>query len=203
MAKNGVGHDDVSGYEPEDELYSVSPGDVLEFWGEGTLVVTTVFRCQEEVGGRTVRWRWMFLDDGSLIEASLDGYFRYKQHEIVNQGSVLYEELVAQDGALVRFEEHVRTGDSGRRPVHVAVRDKQYRLTSTGTVRAERLGEAPTLLPWSAFATKSDDNVYFGMVEAEEEAEVVLGLWTAHVCLSVGHEFERSDITEIYRRSAK
>jgi hypothetical protein len=197
---NGANKDEPKSTEAEERLDSVLPGDVLEFWSEGTLVVQTVFHCKEEVDSRTVEWSWMFLDDGSLVEVSLDGLFRYRAHEIVKQGSALYEELVAQDGALVRFEEHVRAGTSGRRPVHVMIDEKQYQITSTGTLQAVRLGEAPTLIPWNTFSSKPDENVYFGMVEAENEDNVALGLWTAHICLSRGQAFERSDVTEIYRR---
>jgi hypothetical protein len=111
----------------------------------------------------------------------------------------MYEELVAQDGSLVRFEERVREGTSGRRPVHVSIDDKQYRITCTGTVRADRLGDEPVLLPWQRFNLDPNENVYFGMVDIEDEDAVVLGLWTAHVCLSFGRTFDRSDITSIYR----
>jgi hypothetical protein len=203
MRANGAYQGDPDDTAAEDRLDTVLPGDVLEFWSEGTFVVKTVFHCREEVDGRTAEWCWMFLDDGSIVEASLDGYFRYRQHQLIKQGSALYEEIVAQDGALVRFEEHVRAGTSGRRPVHLTVDGKQYRITSTGTVQAARLGDDPTLIPWISFSPTADNNVYFGMVEAENEEAVALGLWTAHVCLSLGEEFVRSDITEIYRKQGK
>src|SRR5579871_5441651 len=104
-----------------EQLGLLNPGDAVELWEGGSLVAKTVLHCQEIVDGRPTIWRWTFMDDGSLIEASPDGYFRYKTHQIIKQGTDLYEELVAKDGALVRFEEHVRAGAAGRRPVHVTI----------------------------------------------------------------------------------
>jgi hypothetical protein len=163
-------------------------------------VVRTTFLCEETVDDQAYHWRWMFLDDGSLIEVSPDGYYWYQQHQIVKQGTSLYEELVAQDGALVRFEERVRAGESGRRPVHVTLDGKEYRLTGTGTTRVQRLGAEPALLPWRSFDPKADENVYFGLVQTADESQVVLGLWTAHVCLSSGHELGETDVVGVYRR---
>ena len=105
------------------QLDKLLPGDLVIFWGEGERLVRTLFLCREGVMGRTYEWRWLFLDDGTLLEISPDGYYRYRRHLLVKQGTPLYEELVAQDGALVRFEERVRAGVSGRRPVHVTVED--------------------------------------------------------------------------------
>jgi hypothetical protein len=182
------------------QLGALVPGDAVEFFGGGEHVVRTTFLCEETVDDQAYHWRWMFLDDGSLIEVSPDGYYWYQQHQIVKQGTSLYEELVAQDGALVRFEERVRAGESGRRPVHVTLEGKEYRLTGTGTTRVQRLGAEPALLPWRSFDPKADENVYFGLVQTADESQVVLGLWTAHVCLSSGHELGETDVVGVYRR---
>lgn len=201
MKANGVPREEGgASSEPEDQLATLAPGDVIEIWTEGSFVVQSVFRCHEVVEGRTVQWRWMFLDDGTLVEISPDGHFRYREHRILNQGTVPYEELVAQDGALVRFEEHVREGTSGRRPVHVTLDDKQYRISCTGTVAVDRLGDEPDPISWKSFSSTPEENVYFGMVDVEGEENVVLGLWTAHVCLSFGREFDPSDVTSVYRK---
>ena len=185
-----------------EQLAKLLPGDSLDVWGSGTFVVKTALVCSEAVDDETSNWHWLFLDDGSLLEASPDGYFRYKQHQIVKQGTSLYEELVAQDGALVRFEEHVRAGESGRRPVLVTVDGKEYRISSTGTVRVQRLGEACQLSPWQALGNKPDDNVYFGLVETADESNVGVGLWTQHVCLSFGKELSDTDVTAVYRQAS-
>jgi len=200
MRVNGKPHDDDEEEVQEDRLDDLLPGDVLDIWMEESLVIQTVLRCWETMDDGTVQWRWMFLDDGSLVEVSPDGYFRYTEHRVLKQGTSLYEEIVAQDGALVRFEERVREGTSGRRPVHLTIDDKRYRVTSTGTVAAETLGEEPEPLPWRSFNRTASENVYFGLVDTEDESNVGLGLWTSHVCLSFGREFDRTDITAIYRK---
>lgn len=183
-----------------DQLSSLLPGDSVEIWGSGTLVVKTVLVCREAVDDDTVSWHWLFLDDGSLLEASPDGYFRYDRHQILKQGTSLYEELVAQDGALVRFEERVRAGESGRRPVQVTIAGREYRITSTGTTSIQRLGDDCQLAPWQTISKNSDDNVYFGLVESSDEASVGLGFWTQHVCLSFGKELGDTDVTAVYKQ---
>ncbi|HLH74972.1 MAG TPA: hypothetical protein VKX96_16925, partial [Chloroflexota bacterium] len=135
---------------------------------------------------------------GSLIETSPDGYFWYQKHQLCKQGSDLYEELVAQDGALVRFEERVRAGVSGRRPVRVTIDGAEYQITSTGTVSVQRLGDEAELIPWASFSKKAEDNVYFGLVNATDESKVGLGLWTVHLSLSFGRELTSTDVTEVY-----
>lgn len=181
-------------------LGDLLPGDSVELWGSGALVVKTALICREVVEDETTSWRWLFLDDGSLLEASPDGYFWYQRHQVVKQGTGLYEELVAQDGALVRFEERVREAASGRRPVHVTIDGTEYRVASTGTVSVQRLGEDCRLLPWQTFSNDPDDNVYFGLVQTADEAQVGLGLWTQHVCLSFGRELTETDVTAVYRQ---
>ncbi|HEY8475559.1 MAG TPA: hypothetical protein VIN09_01675 [Chloroflexota bacterium] len=182
------------------QLDKLLPGDLVIFWGEGERLVRTLFLCREGVMGRTYEWRWLFLDDGTLLEISPDGYYRYRRHLLVKQGTPLYEELVAQDGALVRFEERVRAGVSGRRPVHVTVEDETYRIASTGTVTVERFGAEPDLACWRAFAPDPSENVYFGMVSVADEERVALGLWTTHVCLSFGRPLRAADVDRVYQR---
>ncbi len=138
MSSSSGASDEIGSANNLDELGSLAPGDVVEIWDGGSLVAKTVLDCQETVDGKSYGWRWTFLDDGSLLEASPDGYFLYRTHQVVKQGTDLYEELVAQDGALVRFEERVREGSSGRRPVEVAIDGKPHRLT-TGSLDRSRL----------------------------------------------------------------
>src|SRR5436305_918963 len=98
---NGKGAGDLPAEEDDAHLKALGPGDALEIWSEGSRLVQTVYNCHEMVNGRIYSWQWLFLDDGNLIEVSPDGYFRYTEHRILRQGTDLYEELVAQDGALV------------------------------------------------------------------------------------------------------
>ncbi len=200
MRRNGHDQGNRPEATPLEQLRTVMPGDVVDVWMEQTYLAKTVYLCEEEVGGRTYEWHWIFLDDGSLVEVSPDGYFRYSEHHILNQGTSEYEAIVAQDGALVRFESRVREGASGRRPVHVPAAGRDYRITSTGTVRARRLGDEPQLVPWQGLSGDQKQNVYFGMVESADETHVALGLWTAHVCLSLGRALEETDISAVYRK---
>lgn len=185
---------------PLEQLSTVQPGDVVDVWLEQTYLVKTVLQCQETVDDRTYDWRWIFLDDGSLIEVSPDGYFRYREHQLLKQGTSEYETLVAQDGALARFEEHVRTGDSGRRPVHVTINGVEYRISSTGTVDVRRSGDEPSLEPWRALSSDSKENVYFGMLQTGDETKVALGLWTSHVCFSSGQALDPTNISAVFRK---
>jgi hypothetical protein len=194
---------EYSGHGEADEsaerlLLSLNPGDALDVWVEGHRVVTTVFHCREEFEGRVYTWRWIFLDDESIIELSPDGCFRYREHQIARQGDGFYESLVAQDGILVRFESHVRAGEAAQRPVHVTIGDREFRVSSTGSVAVERRGDAPPLLPWQSFSTAPDQNVYFGLVDVDDEDRVGLGLWTTNVCISLGAVFDPSDIVEVF-----
>jgi hypothetical protein len=200
---NGVPPEDSDPIEEAERLDDLLPGDVLDLWLEENMVIQTLFRAWETMDNGTVKWQWMFLDDGSLLEVSPDGLFRYKEHRVLKQGTALYEEIVAQDGALVRFEERVREDTVGRRPVHLTIDEKEYRITSTGTCAVERLGEEPEPMSWRFFDRNPSENVYFGLVDVEDESNVGLGLWTAHVCLSFGKEMDRSDITNIYRNRQK
>jgi hypothetical protein len=204
MANNGSGVSGAGSTTPLEQLRTVAPGDVVDVWMEETYLVKTVYLCEEEVGGQTYEWRWIFLDDGSLIEVSPDGYFRYREHRLLKQGTSEYESIVAQDGALVRFEERVRAGDSGRRPVHVSLDgsegSKEYTIASTGTVKVRRLGDEPALGPWQALNDDPGQNVYFGMIETADESNVALGLWTAHVSLSFGKALDDTNITAVYRK---
>lgn len=200
MRGNGKDAAAPIGGNPLDELFVVKPGDVLDLWMEGSRVVKTLLTCHEEFERHGYEWVWMFLDDGSLVEASPDGYFRYREHQILKQGTALYEELVAQDGALVRFEERVREGSSDERPVEFTLDDHTYRITSTGTVSARRVGDEPSLLTWKSFSLDQQENVYFGLADVADDTQVGLGLWTAHVCVSLGKALEQADVSAIYRK---
>lgn len=202
MHESGNGRDTspVPGANPLAELFQVNPGDAMDFWMEGPRVAKTTFICREEFEGHAYEWRWIFLDDGSLVEASPDGFFRYREHHVIKQGAPLYQEIVAQDGALVRFEEYVRQGTSDERPVEFSHEGRRFRIASTGTVLCRRLGDEPEPLPWKYFSSNLKDNVYFGLAIVGDEEAVGLGLWTAHVCISVGKVLESADVTAIYRR---
>ncbi|HEX5415193.1 MAG TPA: hypothetical protein VFZ25_05970 [Chloroflexota bacterium] len=185
---------------PLEQLPLLKPGDAVAFWGAGNRVVTTRLDCQETVNDETYNWTWWFLDDQSILEVSLDGQFHYTNHEIAHQGGSLYQTLVAQDGALVHFEERVRDETVADRPVHVTLGEHEYRVASTGTFTVvNRQGPAPRPIPWQGIGNRADDNVYFSLVRSDDENAVALGIWTNHVCLSYGTPIDDTSITEVFR----
>ena len=194
------GQDWSAGTTGDHNLGDLEPGDAITFWGEGDRVVTCVYECSEGIGEREYRWKWIFLDDGSLVEHSADGQWRYTEHQIVPQGSALFSDLVGPKGLLEQFEERVRTDTVGEDPVWVELKGQRYRATSTGTVAPKRRGRAPSLAPWVQIVKNAEGNVYFSFVGAEDESAGVLGLWTSHVCLSYGRPIGVTDIDGVFRK---
>lgn len=146
--------------------------------------VTTTLRCRESVGGRVAEWTWSLLEDGALLEEAPRGAFRYTRHRVYERASAVYQQLVAQDGALNRFEARVRAGVDAREPTYVTLEGHEYLVRATGNVGVvERIGPPPTLAAWSALADDPDENVYF-LLEAVDDGTPVLGLWTRALCLS-------------------
>jgi hypothetical protein len=184
------------------DLSTLEPGDAIAFWPDGDHVVVTVFQCEETVGAHTYRWRWMFLDDGSLLECSADGEWRYTEHELLPQGSKRYEELVGPGGALELFEARVRDSTADDEPVLVRLRGRDYSVASTGTVHAERRGAEPGLMPWTCFVSDPNENVYFGLADTSDQSQGAVGIWTTHVCVSFGGRLTDLDIDRVYRRQA-
>lgn len=179
---------------PPERLAGLLPGDAVRIGEAAPVEVVSVFVCKELLGGVLTQWRWVFLADGSLLELAPRGTYLYDRHEVLEPGTPRYEELAAQDGALVRFERLVRRGEAGRRQVRVTIHGREYRVAYTGTVTALRLGTEPAPAPWRAFRDDPDANVYFGLVATDDEREVVAGLWTEGVCLSFGRRLEEGDV---------
>ena len=200
MSQNGsAGGEQPARFAPPNAFDALLPGDALDLAERPDLLVRTVFHGSETLQDVTVEWRWIFLDDGSLLELAPKGRFLYPRHQVEPRGSPLYEEMVAQDGALVRFERHVREGSVADRPVHITLDERRYRVASTGTCLARRLGAEPELAPWRGFRSEPDQNVYFNLVEVDDESSVALGLWTTDLCLSFGRPLEPGDIRGIRR----
>ncbi len=202
MSRNGREREGPPAVDYLGQLTSVLPGDVIGFAAEEAHAVTTVLVCNEVIHGVTTEWRWIFLDDDSLIESAPKGRYRYREHRVLEQGTGPYEELVAQDGALVRFEKRVRARTVARRPVRVTLEGRAYRVAYTGTAGLQqRFGAQPGPLPWRSFRSDPDQNVYFGMIDAEDARSVVLGLWTVDICLSFGRALGPGDVTGIYAQN--
>jgi hypothetical protein len=119
------------------------PGDAVSLPGGDRRVVETVYLCSEPSGDDLTRWSWIVFADGRLLEVAPRGCALYEPPQVLARGTGRFLELVAQDGALVRFEEHVREGTWEARPVRLTLGRRRWRLTSTGTVTAQRLGPIP------------------------------------------------------------
>jgi hypothetical protein len=176
------------------QLAPILPGDQIGLRASAPLTIRTALHCGESIGGRLTTWRWLFLDDGSLFEAAPKGCFHYERHEVVPTGSDLFVELVAQDGALVRFERRVRAGTVGRRHIRVTLDGQPYRVAFTGTAAVQRFGPAPELAAWRDLRPEADQNVYFGLLQDTDPHQAALGLWTSDVCLSFGERVEPSEV---------
>jgi hypothetical protein len=148
--------------------------------------VETALRCAEELAGVWTRWQWLFLDDGSLLELAPRGSHRYDRHRVLDRAQPLYQQLVAQDGVLVRFEARVRAGVVADQPTYVTIDRREYLARATGTVMVEAREGAPLALGgWSALADAREENVWF-LLEAIDSPDAALGLWTRGLCLSFG-----------------
>lgn len=132
------------------------PGDTVQLPGpvpaEARATVQTAYLCSESNGVALVRWSWIVLEDGRLLEIAPRGCALYDPPTLLPHGSGPFLDLAAQDGALVRFEERVRARVWEARPVRLTLGGRRWRLTSTGTVTAQRLGPPPTS-PWSQLRT--------------------------------------------------
>jgi hypothetical protein len=164
---------------------SVEVGATLEVDGASRRVETAL-RCAEELGGVRTRWDWLFLDDGSLLELAPRGAHRYDRHRLLDRAQPLYQQLVAQDGVLARFEARVRAGLAAAEPTYVTIDRREHVVRATGTVAIESRQGAPlALAAWSALADDPDQNVWF-LIEAVDGTGWALGLWTRGLCLSFG-----------------
>jgi len=175
------------------------PGDTVAIPGEEPGRVETVYLCAEPSGGDLTRWSWIVLVDGRLLEVAPRGCALYHPPVVLARGTGRYLELVAQDGALVRFEERVRAGTWAARPVRLTLDGRRWRLTSTGTVTAQRLGPAPASA-WSQIrhlptaptnlgatpAPTDESDVYFTFVAQTDPSALGIGLWATDVVLAFG-----------------
>lgn len=180
----------------EPTVETLRPGDVVSLEDGRDLIVETVLECREEVGGRTTVWRWNFLSDGLMLEAAPDGNVLYDRTEVIYQGEEAFQRLVADGGVLKSFEERVRAGTAGARPVSFHHGGHVYRVRSTGTFVASPAGTPLGDEVWRDISPRQEDNVYFEM--EGKDGEQVLGVWTTHIALLYGQPLGRTDIRTIY-----
>jgi hypothetical protein len=173
------------------------PGDGVSLPGGERALVETVYLCAEPDGDDLVRWSWIVLADGRLLEIAPRGCALYEPPRLLVRGSGPFLELVAQDGALVRFEERVRAGTWEARPVRLSLDGRRWRVTSTGTAMAQRLGSVPTSgwgqlggvrppVPVRAGETVEQPDVYFTLAGLSDADALGLGLWATDICLAFG-----------------
>ena len=164
------------------------PGDAVSLPGGDRGIVETVYLCSEPSGDDTTRWSWIVLADGRLIEVAPRGCALYQVPRVLARGSGRFLELTAQDGALVRFEERVRAGTWEARPVRLTLGRRRWRLTSTGTVTAQRLGPV-SASGWGQLGARppaSEPDVYFTFAGLTDADALGLGLWATDVILAFG-----------------
>jgi hypothetical protein len=186
------------------------PGDSINLPGGERGLVGTVYLCAEPDGDDLVRWSWIVLADGRLLEIAPRGCALYGLPRILTRGSGPFLELVAQDGALVRFEERVRAGTWEARPVRLSLDGRRWRVRSTGTATAQRLGAAPgsgwgqlrgahspnpihpTMGPLDPHGPvrgrgeHEEPDVYFTLDGPHDPDALGLGLWATDICLVFG-----------------
>ncbi len=189
----------VRGPEPDLDLASVKPGDVIALWSGQEPLVERVVSCQETLPGRVTRWKWVFLEKGQLLAATPSGNVLYDRTAVLYQGTAPYEQLTGEiesGGVLKTFEARVRDGSVGTNPVFFDYEGQRYRVLSTGTFAApdEPVPEAEV---WSDVQADEGQNVYFRLAGAE--GVQVLGIWTSHIALLFGKPLATSDVREIYR----
>jgi hypothetical protein len=164
------------------------PGDAVSLPGAERAIVETVYLCSETSDDDVTRWSWIVLADGRLIEIAPRGCAVYEAPRLLARGTGRFLELTAQDGALVRFEERVRAGTWEIRPVRLTLGGRRWRLNSTGTVTAQRLGPVPSS-GWGQLGARpstGEPDVYFTFA-AETDADTLgLGLWATDVILAFG-----------------
>lgn len=184
------------------DLGALKPGDALSFWDGTDCVVLGSLDCRELVGGRATEWRWVFLSGNRVLELMPHGQALYDSSAISHQGEEFYELLVGPGGVLKRFEANVREGIA-HEPVLVNVDDVDYRVRSTGTFAATRVGELPAEGEvWGDVSQNPDDNVYFKLVRTDnaDPKDVVLGVWTTHIAILHGRAVDRSEITNVFAK---
>jgi hypothetical protein len=130
------------------------------------------------------------------------GQALYDAGVIAHQGDEFYEMLVGSGGLLKRFEANVREGIA-HEPVVVNVDEADYRIRSTGTFAATKVGQMPgNGEVWGDVSQNPDDNVYFKLVRADDadDKDVALGVWTTHIAILRGRLIDRSEITGVFAK---
>lgn len=188
-------------------LRTLNPGDAISFWDGEDDLIRGVMACREELDGRTTEWQWVFLEKGRVVEVLPAGQNLYASVETLYQGDDAFQGMAGPDGALARFEGHVREGMAGE-IVTVDLGEATYRVRATGTFTGALRGEVPRDGPaLRDLSGNAADNVYVKLTphaegeEADGEA-LALGVWTTHITLLSGRPLGEHEVTGIYPRGA-
>lgn len=187
------------GPEPDQDLSSLKPGDVVALWSGKEALVERVVACRETLPGRVTRWDWVFLEGGQLLAATPAGNVLYADTVVLHQGTAPFEQLtgeVERGGVLKTFEARVREGTIGSDPVFFEHEGQRYRVQSTGTFAVPDQ-PVPEAQVWSDVQADEGQNVYFKLIGSD--GTQVLGIWTSHIALLFGRALAAADVREIYR----
>jgi hypothetical protein len=188
-----------AGPEPDLDLNTIRPGDIVALWNGKESLVDRVIECRETLPARVTHWKWVFLEQGQVLALTPNGNSLYTDTRVLFQGSEPYERLtgeVEQGGVLKSFEARVRDGSVGRNPVLFDYDGQSYQLLGSGTFGVADQ-PVPDLDVWRDVSVDEHDNVYFRFTGPE--GVQALGLWTSHIALLIGKSLAPADVREVYR----
>lgn len=181
---------------------SLGPGDALILEDGRDFLVQSAIDCQEELEGRVTDWRWLLLDDGSLLEVMRHGLNLYARPEVLYQGTPPYALLTGQgdqDGLLRVFEARVRAGTVAGMPVNYDHNGTTFHIRSTGTFSAHLNGMTDAEV-WADVSETAGDNVYVKLETADAVPTLALAVWTSHIAFHTGQPLAHADIKGMYSR---
>lgn len=179
---------------------TLMPGDAMILQDGRDFLVRVALDCEEQLEDHTARWRWILLDDGSLLEVRRQAMDLYGPPDLLYQGTPSFIQLTGgstQHGLLKVYEARVREGTAATLPVLYEHADLQYRIHETGTFRATWNGMTDAEV-WSDVSQNAGDNVYFRLKAVDGREG--LGIWTSHIALFSGAPLTRVDIKGLYSR---
>jgi hypothetical protein len=191
-------HDHPGTPPPATTPETLAPGDALILQDGRDFLVQSAVDCQEELEGRTSAWRWLLLDDRSVLEVLRHTMSLFSPPEILYQGTPPYALLTGQgeqDGLLRVFEARVRAGTIANMPVTYDHGGSTYQVRSTGIFSAHFTGMTDAEV-WSDMSENAADNVYFKLEGPEGQS--ALGVWTTHIAFYTGAALVHADIKGMY-----
>jgi hypothetical protein len=179
---------------------TLKPGDALILEDGRDFLVQAALDCRETLQDRITTWRWLLLDDGSLLEVLPHVMSLYAPPQILHQGTPAFALLTGQgdqDGLLRVFEARVRGATIAAMPVTFEHDGVSYQVSSTGTFSATWNGMTDAEV-WADISQNAADNVYFKLISPD--ARQALGIWTSHIAFFTGASLAHADIKGMYGR---